>query len=443
MNKLKAESKLKYNKLPVGWVKIRLGELGKFKTSSVDKKVDKNEKPVRLINYMNVYRENFIDNSLKLMEVTANNHEITVNQVRKGDILFTPSSETPDDIGHSAVVLKDLPNTLYSYHLVRLTIRESISIDLKFRGYFCNFKEVLKQFEQSSTGVTRYTLSKKDFEEVETILPISLTEQQKIAEILETVDETIEKTDAIIEKYKRIRQGLMQDLLTRGIDENGQIRNEKTHKFKDSSLGRIPEEWEVVEIKKIAEQVHLKNIKNINLPVLSCTKYNGLVDSLEYFKKQIFSDDISKYKIVKRRQFAYATNHLEEGAIGYQDIYNLAVISPMYTVFESNKNYINDNFLFRVLKTEKYRLVYESKTEASVNRRGGLRWKYFSDIKIPVPSLPEQKRIASILSQIDETIEKEQNYKEKLERIKQGLMEDLLTGKVRVNHLIKEGSESV
>ena len=443
MNKLKAESKLKYNKLPVGWVKTRLGELGKFKTSSVDKKVDKNEKPVRLINYMNVYRGNFIDNSLKLMEVTANNHEITVNQVRKGDILFTPSSETPDDIGHSAVVLKDLPNTLYSYHLVKLTIRESISIDLKFRGYFCNFKEVLKQFEQSSTGVTRYTLSKKDFEEVETILPISLTEQQKIAEILETVDETIEKTDAIIEKYKRIRQGLMQDLLTRGIDENGQIRNEKTHKFKDSSLGRIPEEWEVVEIKKIAEQVHLKNIKNINLPVLSCTKYNGLVDSLEYFKKQIFSDDISKYKIVKRRQFAYATNHLEEGAIGYQDIYNLAVISPMYTVFESNKNYINDNFLFRVLKTEKYRLVYESKTEASVNRRGGLRWKYFSDIKIPVPSLPEQKRIASILSQIDETIEKEQNYKEKLERIKQGLMEDLLTGKVRVNHLIKEGSESV
>jgi len=216
-----------------------------------------------------------------------------------------------------------------------------------------------------------------------------------------------------------------------------------THKFKDSPLGRIPEEWEVMELKKIAEQVHLKNIKNFNLPVLSCTKYNGLVDSLEYFKKQIFSDDISKYKIVKRRQFAYATNHLEEGAIGYQDIYNLAVISPMYTVFESNKNYINDNFLFRVLKTEKYRLVYESKTEASVNRRGGLRWKYFSEIKIPVPSLPEQHRIASILSQIDETIEREQRYKEKLERIKQGLMKDLLTGKVRVNHLIKGSVESV
>jgi type I restriction enzyme S subunit len=72
-----------------------------------------------------------------------------------------------------------------------------------------------------------------------------LPEQRKIAEILETVDNAIEKTEKIIEKYKRIKQGLMQDLLTKGIDEKGNIRSEKTHKFKDSPLGRIPEEWEV------------------------------------------------------------------------------------------------------------------------------------------------------------------------------------------------------
>ena len=63
-------------------------------------------------------------------------------------------------------------------------------------------------------------------------------------------------------------------------------------------------------------------------------------------------------------------------------------------------------------------------------------------IQIPLPPLPEQHRIASILSQIDEAIEKEQEYKEKLERIKKGLMEDLLTGKVRVNHLIEEGERN-
>jgi type I restriction enzyme S subunit len=80
-----------------------------------------------------------------------------------------------------------------------------------------------------------------------------LPEQRKIAQILETVDNAIEKTEKIIEKYKRIKQGLMQDLLTKGIDEKGNIRSEKTHKFKDSPLGRIPEEWEVVRLGEVGE----------------------------------------------------------------------------------------------------------------------------------------------------------------------------------------------
>jgi type I restriction enzyme S subunit len=85
--------------------------------------------------------------------------------------------------------------------------------------------------------------------------PSSLSEQRKIAEILETVDNAIERTDTIIEKYKRVKQGLMQDLLTRGVVENDELgvmnyelRDEKKYKFKDSPLGRIPEEWEVVEL---------------------------------------------------------------------------------------------------------------------------------------------------------------------------------------------------
>lgn len=417
MNKAEVYTKLKDNKLPAGWVKIRLGELGKFKTSSVDKKVDKNEKPVRLINYMDVYRENLIGNSLKLMEVTANNHEITVSQVRKGDILFTPSSETPDDIGHSAVVLEDLPNTLYSYHLVRLTIRESISIDLKFRGYFCNFKEVLRQFEQSSTGVTRYTLSKKDFEEVEIILPISPMEQQKIAEILETVDETIEKTDAIIEKYKRIKQGSMQELLTRGIDENGQIRSEETHKFKDSSLGRIPEEWEVVELKDVLKYkqpynyiVESTKYEETGIPVLTA----GKTFILGYANENkcicfdvpviIFDDFTTESKFVN---FPFKVKS-----------------SAMKFLKEKNKEKVVLKYIFESMQLIKY---------PSIGGDHKRRWiSEFQNICTPLPPFPEQCRIVFILSQIDETIEKEQKYKEKLERIKQGLMENLLTGKVRV-----------
>jgi type I restriction enzyme S subunit len=75
--------------------------------------------------------------------------------------------------------------------------------------------------------------------------PKSLLEQTKIAEILSTVDRAIEQTEALIAKQQRIKTGLMQDLLTRGIDEHGNLRSEETHQFKDSPLGRIPVEWEV------------------------------------------------------------------------------------------------------------------------------------------------------------------------------------------------------
>ena len=79
-------------------------------------------------------------------------------------------------------------------------------------------------------------------------------EQTKIAEILSTVDQAIEQTEALIAKQQRIKTGIMQDLLTRGIDEHGNLRSEQTHRFKDSPLGRIPMEWEVKPWSRLAGQ---------------------------------------------------------------------------------------------------------------------------------------------------------------------------------------------
>ena len=85
-------------------------------------------------------------------------------------------------------------------------------------------------------------------------------EQTKIAEVLSTVDRAIEQTEALIAKQQRIKTGLMQDLLTRGIDEHGNLRTEQTHKFKNSPLGRIPVEWEVKELKEICNVTSSRRI---------------------------------------------------------------------------------------------------------------------------------------------------------------------------------------
>jgi len=97
------------------WEKKKLGEIGTFQTSSVDKLYIEGEKEVFLVNYMNVYKhENLNSETVKnLQVVTAKDSQIVSSDLKKGDILFTPSSETPSDIGHSVVIFEDLDNCVY------------------------------------------------------------------------------------------------------------------------------------------------------------------------------------------------------------------------------------------------------------------------------------------------------------------------------------------
>ena len=104
--------------------------------------------------------------------------------------------------------------------------------------------KVARYFALHASGSTRFWPSVGAIENIDLPFPPK-SEQTKIAEILSTVDQAIEQTEALIAKQQRIKTGLMQDLLTRGIDEDGNLRSEETHEFKDSPLGRIPVEWDV------------------------------------------------------------------------------------------------------------------------------------------------------------------------------------------------------
>ena len=114
----------------------------------------------------------------------------------------------------------------------------------------------LAYFAANATGVDRVyrTYDQNDREDLDVPTPPP-DEQAKIAEVLSTVDRAIEQTEALIAKQQRIKTGLMQDLLTRGIDKHGNLRSEQTHKFKDSPLGRIPVEWSAVKLNQLASRV--------------------------------------------------------------------------------------------------------------------------------------------------------------------------------------------
>lgn len=244
-----------------------------------------------------------------------------------------------------------------------------------------------------------------------------LAEQRKIAEVLGVWDEAIEKQARLIEKLALRKRALMQRLLSAKL-----------------RLPGFSEPWKTLHIADFAFEINSRNKSNSPYEVLSCTKYEGLVSSLKYFGKQIYSDDLSTYKIVPKNRFAYATNHIEEGSIGYQSKYDQALISPMYTVFGTNPSLINDAFLYKLLKTQKLIYLYKSRMEGSIDRRGGLRWNDFASIKIALPSIEEQTAIAEVLTAADREIELAKEKLERLRRQKRGLMQQLLTGKKRVKY---------
>ena len=257
-------------------------------------------------------------------------------------------------------------------------------------------------------------INKSTFENIRILCP-PLIEQERIVSVLGLWDTAIEKQSELIEKLKLRKRALMQQLLT------GKKR-----------LPGFSGEWKHVPIKSFANEVSNRNVNGINYIVLSCTKYDGLVPSLEYFGKQIYSNDLSSYKIIPQGHFAYATNHIEEGSIGYQSNYENGLISPMYTVFSTDNKMVDDTFLFAVLKSHHLIYLYQSMMEGSINRRGGLRWDPFSTIKIDLPPLREQKAISAFLKDADKEIELANKKLNNLQSQKRGLMKQLLSGKKRI-----------
>ena len=293
-----------------------------------------------------------------------------------------------------------------SEHAIAVQTTEDLSW-LRYKLDFWNLNRYSESSAQPGLSVAkliRYKLS---------VPP--LAEQQKIAEVLGTWDKAIKKQTQLIKQLELRKKGLMQQLLT------GKKR-----------LPGFSDPWQTLHIKDFAFEINLRNKNSIISEVLSCTKYEGLVSSLEYFGKQIYSNDLSTYKIVPRNCFAYATNHIEEGSIGYQSKYDNALISPMYTVFGTDSKCVNDVFLYKLFKTQRLIYLYQSRMEGSIDRRGGLRWKDFSTIKLATPSIIEQMDIAEVLTAADHEIELAQQKLELLRQQKRGLMQQLLTGKKRI-----------
>lgn len=193
-----------------------------------------------------------------------------------------------------------------------------------------------------------------------------------------------------------------------------------------SDVTALPQGWRRTTIGEETEECRVRVGAYTNAPtVLSSTKYHGLVPSDDFFRNRtVYSEDLSNYKVVAKDRFAYATNHLAEGSIGLQEKFSHACVSPIYTVFSCGEE-IDPSYLQRVLKSPELISQYKLHEQASVDRRGAVRYRDFAKIRLTLPPLAEQRRIAEVLDSEDEVIRSKGQLIAKLEQVKQGLLHDL------------------
>jgi type I restriction enzyme S subunit len=275
------------------------------------------------------------------------------------------------------------------------------------------------------------------------ILKFPKPEQTKIAEILSTVDRAIEQTEALIAKQQRLKTGLMQDLLTCGIDEHGNLRSEQTHPFKDSPLGRIPVEWEVKPIETKLEciidyrgRTPVKTDSGIPLITAKNVREGFLCEEPREF---IATDAYDSWMTrgIPEPGDVMITTEAPMGNVARVPDYKIALAQRLITL-PTKKNELSSDFLFWTLHWSRTLERLELLTSGSTVV--GIKQSVFRKVEFGFPPLEEQSKITALLNAERDTAETNLKHLAKLRSLKTALMQDLLTGRKRVTTLL-DGKE--
>lgn len=336
-------------------------------------------------------------------------------------------------IGRVAIAGKPL----YTNEAIAGLVSESLSHDFLYQGL--QHWDLLQGVDQAIKGAT---LNKEKLKRIEFTYPSRFDEQSKIAEILLTVDRAIEQTEALIAKQQRIKTGLMQDLLTRGIDENGNLRSGQTHSFKDSPLGRIPEEWEVRTLDDCCERI----VVGLASSTTHAYRSSGVPMIRNQNIRKGFFDDREMLYLDPNFARSFPNKATRSG-----DVLTVRTGSNVGDTATVPERYVGSPTFTTLISSPKTGMldsrflvycVLSDSGQSELNRimvgggKENLNVGQFVQFRLRLPPLEEQFRSIEILEATESNIESDRRQLEKYKQLKVALMQDLLTGEKRVTSLL-------
>ncbi|WP_241661657.1 restriction endonuclease subunit S [Bacillus wiedmannii] len=400
-----------------GWQSKNLGELAEFINGRVFKQADWQETGVPIIRIQNLNGSN---------EFNYYQGEIEErHKIHNDDLLFSWSGSRGTSFGPH---MWKGENGVLNQHIFKIKINKEESLD-KYYFYYAlkRITQLIEKDAHGSAGLVHIT--KKNLEGFSILVP-SLQEQQKIASIILSVDETIEKTKFIIRQTEKVTKGLMQQLLIKGIGHT---------KFKKTEMGEIPEEWKVRTLGTIGtwsgggtpskqEPSYWSKDKQV-IWVSPKDMYSNIITSSEdYITEKGLRE--KKLKLLPKGTILFVTR---SGIL--RNRVPIALAGDFLTINQDLKalqvaSNIDYDFIFYTL------LALNDSIRTSCVKTGttveSIDFQSLQEVLIPVPTLSEQKEIVKIIGTYYKKLENEKYYLEYLGSLKKGLLQLLLTGKVRV-----------
>lgn len=346
--------------------------------------------------------------------------------VNFGDTIFISTSETIEDLGHSAYYKRSDLGLLGGEQIL-LNSKIEI-IDSKYL-YFSS-KVFSKELQKFATGIKVFRFNINDLKTIYIPLPPK-EEQTKIASFLDDktaqIDEVISQKEKLIELLKERKQIVINDAVTKGLDKNVEMIDSGVE-----WIGNIPKHWEIEKVKYIFKDSSIKN-HGEEIP-LAATQLYGVVpkDILDYRTVEANVSDLNTFKLVKENNFVISLRSFE-GGIEYSAY--KGIISPAYTVMEALQDIAFKYFKYLFKSNIFIQALNIYKT--GIREGQNISFAKFKDDFLPLPPKNEQIQIAEHIenqtTKIDIAIELQQNYISKLKEYKASLIDSVVTGKVKVS----------
>lgn len=406
-----------------GWETKLIGDIFDFK-NGLNKGKDFFGHGTPIVNYNDVYKNRALKRADIHGKVDLSTDEIRRFDVRKYDVFFTRTSETPGEVGLTSVLLDDIDNCVFSGFVLRARPREALLAPL-YCQYCFSTPEVRFHIISGCTYTTRALTNGKQLSAIPIPIP-PLPEQQRIAEALSDVDGMISSLEKLVAKYKSIKTACLQQMFPQNGETVPCMRFPGfTGAWKQRKLGDIGETYTGLSGKTKADFGH------------------GQARFVTYMN--VFSNPISNPEMTEPIEIDPKQNEVEVGDVFFTTSSETPEEVGMSSILleKRGKTYLN-SFCFGFRPSEKidsYYLAYMLRSESARAKitllaqgisRYNISKNKVMEIAVSLPSLDEQKMIGQYFSQLDNLITFHQRKLEKVQKIKQGMMQQLLTGKIRL-----------